>query len=147
MTLLCAGRDPEWWTPGHEQARLAMLICSRCSGCPDNDPAPHGVIRRGVPYTDSGKPMHVCPNCGRPNTTYRGGVIGLCGLCAVPDIPIPGAPGDRRSQIAALVARELTNAQIAAHFGLRPETVRKLCRSYGIRRRASPLPVPDRVAA
>jgi hypothetical protein len=44
-----------------------------------------------------------------------------------------------------MVDQELTDGQIGADLGLRPETVRKLRRTYGIRRRAAVLPVPEAV--
>jgi hypothetical protein len=139
---LCASLPADWWDTGDPGNRLALQICGRCTGCPDDDPQPHGVIRRGVAYFDTGKAVPICPSCGRPNVSYRGGAVGLCSSCTVPDVPIPAALGDRRAQISTLVERQLTDAQIGAQIGLKPESVRKLRRSYGIRRRASPLPVP-----
>lgn len=144
MRPLCVGRDPDWWTPASEQARLAMRICSVCVGCPvDDDPAPHGVIRHGIPYSDAGKVVPLCPNCARPNVDYRGGELGLCRACAVPDVPIPSARGDRDTQIVALTGQGLSDAAIGAQFGLKAESVRKIRRRIGCRRKAAPLPVPE----
>ena len=143
MKPLCVGRDSEWWTPNHEQARLAMRICSLCVGCPDNDPKPHGVIRRGVAYSDAGNVLPLCPNCDRPHTGYRGGELTLCQMCAVPDVPIPSQRGDRYTQIAALARQRLTDAAIAAQLGMKAEAVRKIRQRLRILRRASPLPVPE----
>jgi hypothetical protein len=147
VSALCEPLPFDYWITGDEGNRLAMGICRRCTGCPDNDPRPHGVIRRGVAYSDAGKVLPICPNCGQPNVGYRGGEAGLCSTCAVPDIAIPSAGGDRLSRIARMVEEKLTDTQIGADLGLKPETVRKLRRTYGIRRQAGPLPVPEVVTA
>lgn len=142
MTALCAGRDPEWWTPGHEQARLAIRICTVCPGCPDNDPAPHGVIRRGVAYNDRGFIIPPCPNCGHPQVNYRGGDLTLCSRCAVPDVPIPSCRGSRPDQVRTLVGQGRSDAQIGFDLGVKAEHVRKLRQHHEIYRTARNQPIP-----
>jgi hypothetical protein len=129
---LCAGRDPEWWTPNHEQARLATLICGVCHGCPDNDPAPAGVIRDGVAYSDCGSVIPACPSCQRPNDTYRGGIITRCSTCAIPDVRLPNAKASRRRWIAALSDR-LPTEQVAVEAGITVRTVWSIRYRYGRR--------------
>lgn len=121
MTALCVGRDPEWWTPEHEQARLAMLICARCTGCPGNDDAPHGVIRHGVAYSDAGRVLPVC-GCGRPCPDYAGGTP-RCAWCADPKVSTPRVGESRARWMVKLSARGLSNAQIGAQAGIGARTV------------------------
>lgn len=116
-----------------------MQICGRCMGCPaEDDPEPRGVIRRGVPYSDSGKVLPLCPNCGRPNTAYRGGDPGLCEACDPRNVLV--APADRPARIATLVADGWSDEDIAAELGVKPGSMRKLRSRYGIRREPRPLP-------
>lgn len=142
MTALCAGRDPEFWTPGHEQARLAMRICSLCVGCPDNDPTPAGVIRQGVPYADTGSRIPLCPNCARPHTGYLGGEVTLCRMCAVPDVPVPDVRALRNARIAGMARRGVADEVIAAEVGMEPLSVAKIRRRSGIRYRRASAAVP-----
>jgi hypothetical protein len=123
-----------------------MRICNLCTGCPDNDPTPAGVIRQGVPYADTGKRIPLCPNCGRPHMGYKGGNLTLCRLCAVPDIEIPSARLSRNARIVALAKQDVPDDVIAADVGLSADAVGKLRRRLGVRRRAAPLPVPAGVA-
>jgi hypothetical protein len=146
VSALCVRLPAQWWETGDGGNRMAIGICGRCTGCPDDDPKPHGVIRRGVAYSDAGNVVPICPNCGHPNVDYRGGDPGLCSGCAVPDIAIPSALGDRRSQITQMVGQRLSDEQIAASLGLAVDSVRKLRLSFGIRRKAAVLPVPEAVA-
>ncbi|GAA0495127.1 hypothetical protein Ade02nite_19160 [Paractinoplanes deccanensis] len=142
-TELCRGRPSEWWWTGDDGNRLATMICRRCTSCPDDDPSPHGVIRRGVAYSNAGRPLPPCPSCDAPNTSYRGGAVRPCDRCAVPNVPIPDLAGSREAQIAGSVARGLTDRQIGAQLGLEAETVRKLRRTYGIRRRPAQVAMPS----
>lgn len=142
MRPLCAGQDPEWWTPGHEQARLAMRICSLCTGCPDNDPAPAGVIRQGIPYADTGKRIPLCPNCGRPHTGYAGGEVTLCRLCAAPDIHLPDARALRNARIAGLASRGVSDDVIAAEVAMAPASVAKVRRRLGVWQHKASAPIP-----
>lgn len=130
---LCAGQDPDWWTPGHEQARLATLICGICVGCPDNDPGPAGVIRDGVAYSDTGSVIPACPSCGRPNDNYRGGIVPRCRRCAVPDIRIPDVRASRasRRRWIAELSNRLPTEQVAAEAGISVRTVWSIRHRYG----------------
>ncbi len=119
-----------------------MRICALCAGCPDNDREPAGVIRRGVPYADTGKRIPLCPNCGRPHTGYKGGRLTLCRLCAVPDVAIPEARLSRNARIVSLARCGLSDEAIGADVGMASASVGKLRRRLGIRRRAAALPVP-----
>lgn len=143
--LLCVGRPPEWWWTGNPGNSLAVAICRRCEGCPDNDPAPHGVIRHGNAYADSGIVLPTCPNCDRPNSAYRGGEAGLCKSCAVPDVSIPSCRGDRNQQIAQLVGRGLNDTAIGFDLGLRPESVRRRRQNMGLLLKRGPQPTPEHV--
>ncbi len=134
---LCAGLDPEWWTPTSQGARLAMRICGQCGGCPTTDPNPCGVIRQGIPYTDNGRTLPLCPNCGYPHTAYRGGTLTLCPRCRVPDVPIPEARGGRHAHIVALARRGLSDDVIAVEVGMTVKAVGKVRRRRGFLRKAS----------
>lgn len=144
MTALCAGRDPEWWSPGSDGARLAMAICRRCTGCPSNDPTPHGVIRQGVPYGDTGRVLPVC-DCGYPNAGYRGGPVLPCARCAVPTVPIPDRKAVRASRIRHLAVLGLTARAIGIELRVSKETVRTTCTTSG--RERAPRRQPERSTA
>lgn len=114
---LCAGLDPEWWTLGDDGNRLALAICGRCSGCPSNDPKPHGVIRQGVPYSDKGAALRICA-CGYPQATRRADDDTLCPRCALPGL-------DRwRSDVTAWAARGDSNTVMGRRLGFDRTTVR-----------------------
>jgi hypothetical protein len=73
LDALCRTRPSDWWDLGDDSNRLAMLICSVCpvrSSCQTGDEEPHGVIRAGVAYRDTGERCQVCP-CGRPVPSRR----------------------------------------------------------------------------
>jgi hypothetical protein len=125
---LCAGRPPEFWWTGHQGNRLALAICRRCTACPDNDPEPHGVIRRGVAYSDAGKPLPLCSACGGPNVGYNGGdpSLKVCAGCAVPDLPLPKWRASRNRWLVGLVARGFTARQAGAQAGLTRSAVEKV---------------------
>lgn len=133
MTALCAGKDPEMWSPASADARLAMAICRRCTGCPDNDPKPHGVIRQGVPYGDSGQVIPPCPACTRPQVDYRGGAVTPCRLCAVPDVAIPDPGQVRASRVRWLVKLGADHDRIALDLGVRVTYVPHLIRRSNAR--------------
>lgn len=128
MTALCAGRPPQWWSTGDEGNTLAVQICRRCTGCPDDDPRPHGVIRQGVGYSDSGRALPPCSACGAPNTAYTGGdpTLKVCARCAVPQVPIPAFRASRNRWLAGLGRRGMPVRQIVAESGLPLSTVEKI---------------------
>lgn len=138
-TPLCTDQDPTWWEPGHEQARLAILICRRCPGCPDTDPAPAGVIRQGVPYFDSGLPMPLCMGCERPQVSFQGGwQAGYCPTCRVPDVPLPALQpvrASRRNHALALVRRGFNDVAAGEESGLSTSYVAKLRHEAGLLKR------------
>jgi hypothetical protein len=120
VTALCATRDPEWWAPESDGARLALLFCAVCPGCPDNDPEPCGVIRQGVAYSDSGKPLPICEDCGYPVADYRGGHV-RCPRCSVPDVWIPSKAWLTRRRVLALPG--LPAREVAERVGISPNSV------------------------
>lgn len=124
MTALCVGRDPEMWTPESDLARLAMAICRRCTGCPDNDPKPHGVIRRAVPYSNTGRPMSVCPTCGYPQPGDASHHPDRCPRCDLPALTRFAA------DLASWHAAGLTDRQAGARIGASSEQVRDTRRRY-----------------
>lgn len=128
---LCAGMPSEYWSTGDPGNSLAVTICGACEGCPDDDPAPHGVIREGVAYSDTGMVLPPCPNCGRPNTNYRGGVNTRCPGCAVPDLPLPDVKASYRRWILALYDRGMSNKQIAVEAGTTARAVCNIRSRYG----------------
>lgn len=129
------------WSPADDRSRLALLLCSACAGCPDNDPRPHGVIRQGVAYSDKGHTLPICPTCGYPDHLYSGGSTETCSRCRVPDIAIPSCRGTRAEQIASMVADGWDDGRIGWSLGLATETVRKLRQQHRILRQPAPLPV------
>jgi hypothetical protein len=139
---LCSTLPPDWFEPASDGARHALGICRSCpsrGGCLVKDPTPHGVIRAGNAYSDTGRILPICSNCGYPDVGYRGGDVTVCRRCAVPDVPIPADRGaGRLARIAQLVSDGQTDEQIAAEFGMAKESLRKLRTRHGIRRRRGP---------
>lgn len=97
ITRPCQTRNPEWWETGNDGNRLALMLCRICTGCPDNDPRPTGVIRSEVAYGDDSKPRGQCA-CGYPaeapipdpakNPRIRAGhtIVQPCRRCQLPGI-------------------------------------------------------------
>jgi hypothetical protein len=117
--LLCVGRDPEWWTPGSPSARLAIAICGHCTGCPDNDPNPRGVIRQGVAYADTGAALALCA-CGYPQDDRRATPQTLCRRCAPPrldrwrtDVTRWAARGDGHTEMGRRIGFDRTSVRDA----------------------------------
>ena len=137
MTALCAGRDPDWWTTGDPGNRLAVMICRRCTSCPGDDPTPHGVIRQGVAYSDTGIALPACSNCGAPNAAYLGGPaeFSRCDTCATPNTWTPDARTLRRRHVVALTLRGLPTAVIAEEAGVAVGSVHRIRADAGIRLR------------
>ncbi|MGX6605608.1 hypothetical protein ACWKSP_26270 [Micromonosporaceae bacterium Da 78-11] len=125
MTALCRGLPADWWETGDDGNDLALLICRRCTGCPDDDPTPHGVIRQGVAYADSGVPLPDCSTCGRLNRTYTGGVS-RCDLCTEPRVALPNVRASRDRWIAGLCAQGMSNADVAAEADVSLRTVGRI---------------------
>ena len=143
---LCRGRPADWWETGDPGNALAVLICGLCAGCPDNDLEPHGVIRRGIAYSDAGKPLPPCSNCAMPNTAFTGGDASRkrCTSCADPTIAIPDVRLSRQRWVGALARRGFTTEQIAAEAGVGVRAVERIraaenagrARTPRVRRRA-----------
>jgi hypothetical protein len=88
---LCATQPAEHWDTGNNGNRLALLTCDACPATqcpPTNDPHPHGVIRAGTAYDDTGRPLPRC-HCGYPNTSHRGPHRpgGCCRWCSPHTLP------------------------------------------------------------
>lgn len=86
MTALCATRPADWWSPEDDGARLALALCQVCPSirrCAELDPEPHGVIRAGVAYSDTGRALPACPDCRYPLLGQVGRHV-QCGRCDVP---------------------------------------------------------------
>lgn len=145
---LCAGQDPDWWTPADPGASLAIAICRRCVGCPvDDDPTPHGVIRRGVAYSDAGAVIPPCSTCGRPNTAYSGGdpTAKRCPLCADPTIAIPKVTASKYRWVVKLGDRGFSNKEIGAEAGISPVLAARVRARHARSEQTSP--VDEREAA
>ena len=138
LDALCRTRPSDWWETGNDGNRLAIALCSVCpvrSSCQTGDEEPHGVIRAGVAYRDTGERCDVCP-CGRPVPTRRD--RGECYQCEPRwDVQVPrhrpttargrGRPRQlgpaRERQMAALRDGGTSFRQIAKEFGLPLSTV------------------------
>jgi hypothetical protein len=125
---LCHTRPPEYWDSGNAGNRLALLICGQCTGCPEGDPKPHGVIRQGVAYSDEGLPLPPCSNCGAPNLTYTGGdpSAKVCSTCVDPKVWLPDLRAGRRRWALALREAGVAAHEVAAETGLTVNTVWQL---------------------
>lgn len=111
LDALCRTRPSDWWDLGDDGNRLAIALCSVCpvrSSCQTGDEEPHGVIRAGVAYRDTGERCQVCA-CGRPIPTRRD--RGECYRCEPRwDVQVPAVvkrrPG-RPRQVAPAVERQM----------------------------------------
>lgn len=140
--LLCAGRPTEWWWTGDPGNRLAVTICRRCTGCPDDDPDPHGVIRRGVAYSDTGAVLPECSICGTPNAGFTGGPAeaNRCATCIPRNVQIPDVRAVRHGHIRALAVRGFTDGEISAETGAKPSTVAAVRLQAGIGKNSETTP-------
>lgn len=131
---LCRRRPPEWWTPDDDGARLALTICRLCPNlepCAAGDPRPHGVIRAGQVWSDTGRPLPVC-GCGYPVDDYRGGDITACRRCRIPDVPIPDQKQVRARTVRLLVRAGHDDHALAAALGVQAGTAKLLRQKAGI---------------
>jgi hypothetical protein len=147
LDALCRTRPPDWWDLGDDGNRLAIALCSVCpvrSSCSSGDEEPHGVVRAGVAYRDTGERAQVCL-CGRPIPTRRD--RGVCFLCEPRfDVPVPvakrrGRPstaGEHLETIAALLRQDWTAKDIAKRIGLPVGTVQHWVRQYNLRPQKDP---------
>lgn len=135
--VLCKGKDPELWDTHTDGARLALMICGVCDGCPKNDPTPHGVIRQGVPYSDEGVPLPIC-HCGYPVTDYAGGDIRCCLRCR--EIGEQVRPAEHRERVTALWAEGLGYIRIAQRIGASAAAVKHALERWGLNEAARPTP-------
>lgn len=136
--VLCHGRPPEWWDVGDEGNRLARALCRVCPArdgdqCDAGQPDPHpvGVIRAGIPYSDAGDRMPLCPACRGPLHGYRGGGLTACTRCAVPDVPIPDPQQVLRWRIRELWADGVSDKRIAPIVRRTPRTICAIRREAG----------------
>lgn len=138
LDALCRTRPSDWWDLGDDGNRLAIALCSACpvrSSCQTGDEEPHGVVRAGVAYRDSGERCDVCP-CGRPIPTRRDS--GECYLCeprwdvVVPVVVKRGRgrprqmPAARERQMAALRDAGVPFREIALEFRIPKSTVQSI---------------------
>lgn len=142
----CRGLPAQWWETGDDGNRLALTICGHCPARQDNhcraglpDPHPAGVIRAGLAYNDNGVALPLC-DCGYPVLAYRGGPVGSCPRCTVPDVAIPDPKTVRNRSLRLLALYGASDEQISTQLGLAVETVMKLRRAGGINRRKLRLP-------
>jgi hypothetical protein len=93
-SAICRTRPWDWWETGDGGNRLAMTLCRvACpvvADCAQADPAPIGMIRAGVAYSNTGLPLLVCP-CGRP-IDRQGARRDWCRTCEPPDVRRVHAP-------------------------------------------------------
>ena len=132
LRALCRTMPSDWWATGDDGNRLALGICSVCPvrvRCGQGDPKPHGVVRAGVAYRDSGAVAVVCP-CGQPIPTRRD--LGMCFTCEPRfDLPVPVAHtpqrlDTRRDEIAALLAVGGSYRSIGRKLGMAASSVRNV---------------------
>lgn len=137
---LCATRPADWWSTEDGGARLAALLCGVCPvavECAATAGTPHGVVRAGRAYRDSGEVALLCP-CGRPVVTVRASSA-ECTTCDPPAVRLPAPRTGRRygrggveqfgDEILRLVDEGWTDRAIAVRLGLNRWSVR------GVRRR------------
>jgi hypothetical protein len=134
LDALCRTRPSDWWDLGDDGNRLAVGLCSVCpvlAACAESAGAPHGVIRAGVAYRDTGERCEVCP-CGRPIPTRRD--RGECFTC-VPrfDIRLPRARGswiaaEQHEVVVEKLAAGWSYRAIGTLLGVAGETVRGFAR-------------------
>lgn len=117
---LCLNRPAEYWDSENDGARLALLICGACTGCPLDDADPYGVIRQGVAYGDTGRRLPICGDCGYPIAGYRGGPV-HCPRCLVPDVFVPTTAWLNRRRVLALA--ELPAREVARRVGISANSV------------------------
>jgi hypothetical protein len=133
-TRICETKPPEWWETGDGGNRLALLLCGACTGCPNTDPRPTGVIRDAVAYNDDGHQLILC-DCGYPsnatekhqreklrkNPNYRP----VCDRCK----PVPVS--FYREEILKRYRNKTMNAQrISYWLGVDPTNVRRLIKKW-----------------
>ena len=138
---LCFGRPHEWWETGDGGNRLAIALCKACpmrygtechAGMPD--PSPVGVIRAGIPYSDNGAALPLCPSCGYPNTAYRGGKNSLCATCQPPTVSVVA----NRQLVTDLFKSGVDTGRIAARIGAKPAAVKSACVRWNLNRATYP---------
>jgi hypothetical protein len=129
---LCQTRPAEYWDTDNDGARLALGLCSVCPSrrgdtCDAglSDPRPHGVIRAGVAYSDTGHRLPIC-RCGYPQTNYLGGAVSDCPRCKTPDVPIPNPKLVLRWRVRDLFLAGYTDDRIAPIVGRHPSTIRAI---------------------
>lgn len=126
VTRLCVGRPPEWWYTGDDGNRLALAFCRACPfrpRCPVGDPRPHGVIRAGFAYTDSGARLPLCV-CGYPHVTNNVKPMTRCPRCKLPGL-------DRFApDIQRWAARGDSGAAMARRVGCAPKSIRDALRRW-----------------
>lgn len=147
---LCRTRPADWWEVGDDGNRLAIQLCVvACpvrDRCLRGDPAPHGVIRGGVAYLDTGDRAAVC-GCGRPVAPARLSSTS-CRACDPPQntqVPkswqprrklSPGAVESHLDTIAVLVGQGWTDPDIGRRLGVKHSAVRGVRRRFGLVSRA-----------
>ncbi len=132
---VCGGRPPEWWETGDGGNRLALLLCGACTGCPDNDRRPAGVIRNGAAYNDDGEKLANCA-CGYPTTISveqraknrrrrNPDYEPVCARCR----PIPVAIY-RHEILKRIKNRTMTVSEVARWQGVNPTNISRLIKQW-----------------
>ncbi|MFY1686453.1 helix-turn-helix domain-containing protein [Plantactinospora sp. WMMB782] len=133
----CHGKPADWWDTGDDGNRLALALCGVCptrdgdtctAGIPD--PHPHGVIRAGIAYSDTGRRLPIC-RCGYPQDDYLGGQPTDCRRCRVPDVPIPDPRRVFRWRVRDLHLAGIREAEMARLLGRSPSTIRAVRTAEG----------------
>lgn len=124
--MLCLDQPADWWDTGDNGNRTALDMCRTCpTGCPNNDPYPHGVIRDGIPYGNNGRPRPLCP-CGYPVETdhAKPGADSRCRRCQTPTI------ANHRTQIIDMRQTGATFLQIAETVPFSADHIRQKYRDW-----------------
>lgn len=136
--VLCAGLPAELWDSHDDGARLALAICRRCPvqpTCLAGDPHPVGVVRAGVAFSNTGRPLSVCPTCGYPQPGDALGGGDRCPRCDVPTL------SKFQPDLFRWHAAGLSDAEAGRRVGASARQVRDA------RRRYRPTVAPEEVAA
>lgn len=142
----CRRLNPDDYDTGADGNRFVMLLCNQVcpvrAQCAAADPAPVGVIRAGIAYTNTGDKAAIC-GCGQPIHPPRVAST-MCRRCDPPlDTPMPRYRQTRRARhgevarhadtIVDLKGRGFSDRAIALRLGCSATAVRGVRRLHVVR--------------